>query len=89
MPLLSVSAMVRCADAFVRGAVQMLGLTLVLAVFLPVAPGLVFWPLMPEGKLFQLLKLYRDWALTIITWGGLATDPADGERAPKLNVVPS
>ncbi|MCO5999792.1 hypothetical protein [Actinoallomurus rhizosphaericola] len=81
MPPLPVSTVVHCADALVRGAVQVLGLTLVVAAFLPVAPALIFWPLMPAGKLFRLLELYKGWAVTIITWGGPAVDPAEGEPA--------
>lgn len=78
MSFLSVSAVVRCADALVRGAVQVLGLALVLAVFLPVAPTLVFWPLMPSDKLFRLLELYKGWALNVITRCG----PEVGDLPP-------
>lgn len=66
MPFLPVSAVARSAETLVRGAVRLTGLAVLLVAFIPVAPALALWPLLPEARVIRLLELYRSWAVAVI-----------------------
>jgi hypothetical protein len=76
--------------ALSSSAAQVRPLAVALAAFLPSATALVFWPLIPAGKSFYLLELYRAGQRPSSLGPARRTIRRTGHResASQLHVVP-